>query len=110
MIFITEGQSAAGSMVTCRDVMTQAIFSLKGKPLNCCDEKLSRVYKNEELYNIMKILGIEESIDDLRFQKIILATDSDVDGLHIRNLLLTYFLKFFELLLDLFILLFFKET
>ena len=96
MIFITEGQSAAGSMVTSRDVMTQAIFSLKGKPLNCCDEKLSRVYKNEELYNIMKILGIEESIDDLRFQKIILATDSDVDGLHIRNLLLTYFLKFFE--------------
>lgn len=96
MLFITEGQSAAGSMVTCRDVMTQAIFSLKGKPLNCCDEKLSRVYKNEELYNVMKILGIEESIDDLRFQKIILATDSDVDGLHIRNLLLTYFLKFFE--------------
>ena len=96
MIFITEGQSAAGSMVTCRNVMTQAIFSLKGKPLNCCDEKLSRVYKNEELYNLMKALGIEESIDDLRFQKIILATDSDVDGLHIRNLLLTYFLKFFE--------------
>jgi len=96
MIFITEGQSAAGSMVTCRDVMTQAIFSLKGKPLNCCDETLSRVYKNEELYNIMKALGIEESIDNLRFQKIILATDSDVDGLHIRNLLLTYFLKFFE--------------
>jgi len=96
MIFITEGQSAAGSMVTCRDVLTQAIFSLKGKPLNCCDESLSKVYKNEELYNIMKALGIEESIDGLRFQKIILATDSDVDGLHIRNLLLTYFLKFFE--------------
>ncbi|MEW5803811.1 MAG: toprim domain-containing protein [bacterium] len=96
MIFITEGQSAAGSMVTCRDVMTQAIFSLKGKPLNCCDESLSRIYKNEELYNIMKALGIEESIDGLRFQKIVLATDSDVDGLHIRNLLLTYFLKFFE--------------
>ena len=96
MIFITEGQSAAGSMITCRDVMTQAIFSLKGKPLNCYDESLSRIYKNEELYNIMKALGIEESIDDLRFQKIVLATDSDVDGLHIRNLLLTYFLKFFE--------------
>jgi len=96
MIFITEGQSAAGSLVTCRNVMTQAIFSLKGKPLNCCDEKLSRVYHNEELYNIMKALGIEESIDDLRFQKIVLATDADVDGLHIRNLLLTYFLKFFE--------------
>jgi topoisomerase-4 subunit B len=96
MIFITEGQSAAGSMITCRNVMTQAIFSLKGKPLNCYDESLSRIYKNEELYNIMKALGIEESIDDLRFQKIVLATDSDVDGLHIRNLLLTYFLKFFE--------------
>ncbi len=96
MIFITEGQSAAGSMVTCRDVMTQAIFSLKGKPLNCCDEKINKIYKNAELYNIMKALGIDESIDELRFQKIILATDADVDGLHIRNLLLTYFLKFFE--------------
>ncbi|MGA1868950.1 MAG: toprim domain-containing protein [bacterium] len=96
MIFITEGQSAAGSMVSCRDVETQAIFSIRGKPLNCCDEKLSRVYKNEELYNIMKTLNIEDSIEDLRYQKIVLATDSDVDGLHIRNLLLTYFLKFFE--------------
>ncbi|MGA1825191.1 MAG: DNA topoisomerase IV subunit B [bacterium] len=96
MIFITEGQSAAGSMVSCRDVETQAIFSIRGKPLNCCDEKLSRIYKNEELYNIMKTLNIEDSIEGLRYQKIILATDSDVDGLHIRNLLLTYFLKFFE--------------
>jgi len=95
-IFLTEGQSAAGSLITCRDVTTQAIFSLKGKPLNCFEETLSRVYKNEELYNIMKALGIEESLDRLRFQNIVLATDADVDGLHIRNLLLTYFLKFFE--------------
>lgn len=96
MIFITEGQSAAGSMVTCRNVMNQAIFSLKGKPLNCCDEKIGRIYKNEELYNAMKVLGLEESWEGLRFEKVILATDADVDGLHIRNLLLTYFLRFFE--------------
>lgn len=96
MIFITEGQSAAGSLVSSRDVQRQAVFSLRGKPLNCYGEKLSRIYKNEELYSIMKALGVEDSIDELRYQKVILATDADVDGLHIRNLLLTYFLKFFE--------------
>jgi len=96
MIFITEGQSASGSIVTARDVMHQAVFSLKGKPLNCHGEKLARIYKNEELYTIMRALGIEESTEGLRYKKIILATDADVDGLHIRNLMLTFFLTYFE--------------
>jgi topoisomerase-4 subunit B len=96
MIFLTEGQSASGSMVSCRDVMTQAIFSLKGKPMNCFGEKVDKVYQNEELYYIMQTLNIEEDIEDLRYNKVILATDSDVDGLHIRNLLITFFLTFFE--------------
>ena len=96
MIFLTEGQSASGSMVSCRDVMTQAIFSLKGKPLNCFGEKLDKVYQNEELYYIMQTLNIEEEIEGLRYNKVVLATDSDVDGLHIRNLLITFFLTFYE--------------
>lgn len=96
MIFLTEGQSASGSMIVTRNVYNQAIFPLKGKPMNCFDTKLEVVYKNEELYNIMQALGIEESVENLRYSKIILATDADVDGLHIRNLLITYFLQFFE--------------
>lgn len=96
MIFLTEGQSAAGSMVSCRDVMTQAIFSLKGKPLNCYGEKVDTVYKNEELYYIMQTLNIEDDLDGLRYNKVVIATDSDVDGLHIRNLLITFFLTFYE--------------
>ncbi len=96
MIFITEGQSASGSMVSSRDVMTQAIFSLKGKPLNCWGLKLDEVYKNEELYNIMQTLNIENGMDGLRYNKVVLATDSDVDGLHIRNLLITFFIHYFE--------------
>jgi DNA gyrase subunit B/topoisomerase-4 subunit B len=96
MIFLTEGQSASGSMVSCRDVMTQAIFSLKGKPLNCFGEKLDKVYQNEELYYIMQTLNIEDEIEGLRYNKVVLATDSDVDGLHIRNLLITFFLTFYE--------------
>ena len=96
MIFLTEGQSAAGSMVSCRDVYTQAIFSLKGKPFNCFNEKIDKVYQNEELYYIMQALNIEDDLDNLRYNKIIIATDSDVDGLHIRNLLITYFLTYFE--------------
>ena len=96
MIFITEGQSASGSMVSCRDVLTQAIFSLRGKPLNVFGFKKDIIYKNEEMYNLMKSLGIENGIEGLRYNKIIIATDSDVDGLHIRNLLLTFFLIFFE--------------
>ena len=96
MIFITEGQSAAGSIVSCRDVNTQAIFTLKGKPLNTSECKRDTLYKNVELYNLMRSLDIEDTLEHLRYGKVILATDADVDGLHIRNLLLTYFLRFFE--------------
>ncbi|HMP89294.1 MAG TPA: toprim domain-containing protein [Kiritimatiellia bacterium] len=96
MIFITEGQSAAGSIVSCRDVNTQAIYTLKGKPMNVCDMKREAIYKNDELYNLMRGLNIEDSVDLLRYRKIILATDADVDGLHIRNLMITFFLRFFE--------------
>ncbi|MFA7229721.1 MAG: DNA topoisomerase IV subunit B [Victivallaceae bacterium] len=96
MIFLTEGQSAAGSMVSSRNVYTQAIFSLKGKPLNCHREKIDKVYQNEELYYIMQALNIEEDIENLRYNKVVIATDSDVDGLHIRNLLITFFLTYFE--------------
>ena len=96
MIFITEGQSAAGSIVSCRNVTTQAIFTLKGKPLNCCDVNRDTLYKNVEIYNLMRSLNIEESVDNLRYQHVIMATDADVDGLHIRNLMITFFLRFFE--------------
>ncbi len=100
MIFITEGQSAAGSIVSCRNVNTQAIFTLKGKPLNCCDVNRDTLYKNVEIYNLMRSLNIEESIDNLRYQHVIMATDADVDGLHIRNLMITFFLRFFESLVQ----------
>jgi topoisomerase-4 subunit B len=96
MIFLTEGQSASGSMVVARNVYNQAIFPLKGKPMNCFETRMEVVYKNEELYNIMQALAIEESIENLRYNKVIIATDADVDGLHIRNLLITYFLHFFD--------------
>ena len=95
-IFLTEGDSAGGVMVQCRDVYTQAIFALKGKPLNCHGQKRDAIYKNEELYNVMRALGIEDGIEGLRYAKVVIATDADVDGMHIRNLLLTYFLRFFE--------------
>ncbi len=96
MIFITEGQSAAGSIVSSRDAMTQAIFTLRGKPQNLFGKTRAAIYKNAELYNLMKALNIEDDIDTLRFNKVIIATDADVDGYHIRNLLLTYFLNYFE--------------
>lgn len=96
MVFITEGQSAAGSIVSCRDVNTQAIFVLKGKPLNVWDLKRDVVYKNDELYNLMRSLDIEDTLENLRYEKVILATDADVDGLHIRNLMITYFFRFFD--------------
>jgi DNA gyrase subunit B/topoisomerase-4 subunit B len=96
MVFLTEGQSAAGSIVSCRDVETQAIFVLKGKPLNVWDLKRDIVYKNDEMYNLMRSLDIEDNLEGLRYDKVILATDADVDGLHIRNLLITYFFRFFE--------------
>ena len=95
-VFLTEGVSAGGSMISSRDVFTQAIFCLKGKPLNCWGMGKDALYKNLELYNIMKALGIEESLEGLRYNRIVLATDADVDGLHIRNLLLTFFLHYYE--------------
>ncbi len=95
-IFLTEGQSATGSMVSARDVYTQAIFSLRGKPENMYGSKRTAIYKNEELYNMMMALGIENDIAGLRYARIVLATDADYDGFHIRNLLLTFFLTFFE--------------
>jgi topoisomerase-4 subunit B len=95
-IFLSEGDSAAGVIVPTRDVMTQAIFSLRGKPLNCHGLKRDAIYKNEELYNLMRALGIEDGIEGLRYNRVVLATDADVDGMHIRNLLLTFFLRYFE--------------
>jgi topoisomerase-4 subunit B len=96
MLFLTEGLSAAGSIVSARDVMTQAIFSLRGKPENMYARKRTAIYKNEELYNMMMALGIENSFEGLRYGKIVIATDADYDGFHIRNLLLTFFLTYFE--------------
>ncbi|MBA3003168.1 MAG: type IIA DNA topoisomerase subunit B [Desulfurivibrio sp.] len=96
MLFLTEGQSASGSIVSSRDPMTQAVFSLKGKPMNVYGQPMTLLYKNDEMYNMMRALDIEDSVETLRYDKVILATDADVDGLHIRNLLLTYFLHFFE--------------
>ena len=96
MVFICEGQSATGTIVSCRDVTNQALFTLKGKPLNVWDLKRDVVYKNDEMYNLMRTLDIEDNTEGLRYDKVILATDADVDGLHIRNLLITYFFKFFE--------------
>jgi len=95
-IFLTEGQSATGSMVSCRDVYNQAIFSLRGKIQNTFGKTKAMIYKNEELYNLMMALGIENDIENLRYGKIIVATDADYDGFHIRNLLLTFFLNYFE--------------
>jgi topoisomerase-4 subunit B len=95
-IFITEGDSAAGSMVSSRDVMTQALFSLRGKIENMYSKKRAAIYKNEELYNMMMALGIENDVGGLRYGRVVIATDADFDGFHIRNLLLTFFLSYFE--------------
>ena len=96
MIFLTEGESASTSIVMTRDPLTQAVFSLRGKPLNVHGMKLDQLYKNEEMYNLMSALNIEDDIANLRYDKVILATDADVDGMHIRNLLVTFFLTYFE--------------
>ncbi|MDR0487529.1 MAG: type IIA DNA topoisomerase subunit B [Treponema sp.] len=96
MIFITEGDSAAGSIVSSRDVMLQAIFALRGKVENMHGKKRAAIYKNEELFNMMMALGIENDVTGLRYAKIVIATDADFDGFHIRNLLLTFFLSYFE--------------
>ncbi|NQU86641.1 MAG: type IIA DNA topoisomerase subunit B [Mariniphaga sp.] len=94
-IFITEGDSASGSITKSRDVNTQAVFSLKGKPLNTYGLSKKIVYENEEFNLLQAALNIEESIEDLRYNKVIIATDADVDGMHIRLLLITFFLQFF---------------
>ncbi|HAR67802.1 MAG TPA: DNA topoisomerase IV [Lentisphaeria bacterium] len=99
MLFLTEGESAAGSMVSCRDVYTQAIFALKGKPLNCFGKKRDLIVSNDEFYSVMRALNIEDGIDGLRYSKVVIATDADDDGMHIRNLLLTFFLYYFEQLI-----------
>ena len=96
MIFITEGDSATGSMVGSRDVSYQAIFSLKGKPENMYGRKKSALFENEELKNLTFSLGVQKDIEGLRYNKIIIATDADNDGFHIRNLVMTYLLLFFE--------------
>ncbi|NIZ19028.1 DNA topoisomerase IV subunit B [Entomospira culicis] len=95
-IFLVEGDSAGGSFTSVRDVHTQAIFKLRGKPWNSYGAPQSAIYRNEELYNMMMALGIENSAEELRYGRIILATDADFDGFHIRNLLLTFFLHYFE--------------
>ncbi|MBI2743599.1 MAG: type IIA DNA topoisomerase subunit B [Chlamydiales bacterium] len=96
VIFLTEGESASASIVMTRDPLTQAVFSLRGKPLNVHGMKLEQLYKNEEMYNLMSALNIEDDLSNLRYNKVILATDADVDGMHIRNLLVTFFLTYFE--------------
>lgn len=95
MIFITEGDSASGSITKSRDVNTQAVFSLKGKPLNTYGLTKKVVYENEEFHLLQAALDIEEGIENLRYNKVIIATDADVDGMHIRLLLMTFFLQFF---------------
>ena len=94
-IFITEGDSASGSITKSRDVNTQAVFSLRGKPLNCFGLTKKVVYENEEFNLLQAALDIEEGLDSLRYNKVIVATDADVDGMHIRLLIITFFLQFF---------------
>jgi topoisomerase-4 subunit B len=94
-VFITEGDSASGSLTKARDVDTQAVFSLRGKPLNCYGMTKKVVYQNEEFNLLQHALNIEDSLDDLRYNRVVIGTDADVDGMHIRLLLLTFFLQFF---------------
>ena len=94
-LFITEGNSASGSITTCRDPKYQAVFSLRGKPLNCYGQSKKVVYENEEFNLLQAALNIEDGLDGLRYNRIIIATDADDDGMHIRLLLITFFLQFF---------------
>ena len=94
-IFITEGDSASGSLTTTRDAKTQAVFSLRGKPLNTFGLRRDTIYKNEEFFLLQSALNMEDGIDGLRYNKIIIATDADVDGMHIRLLMITFFLQYF---------------
>src|SRR5690606_25668479 len=92
-LFITEGDSASGSITKSRDVNTQAVFSLKGKPLNCYGLSKKVVYENEEFNLLQAALNIEDGLEDLRYKNVVIATDADVDGMHIRLLLITFFLQ-----------------
>ena len=94
-IFITEGDSASGTITKARNAETQAVFSLRGKPLNCYQEKRRKIAENEELNLLLNALGVEDEIDNLRYKRIIVATDADDDGMHIRMLVLTFFLKYY---------------
>ncbi len=94
-LFITEGDSASGSITKARDVQSQAVFSLRGKPLNCYGLTKKVVYQNEEFNLLQHALNIEDGLENLRFNRVVIATDADVDGMHIRLLLLTFFLQFF---------------
>ena len=94
-IFITEGDSASGSITKARDVQTQAVFSLRGKPLNSFGMKKKIVYENEEFNLLQHALNIEEGLENLRYNHVVISTDADVDGMHIRLLILTFFLQFF---------------
>ena len=96
MIFLTEGKSAGGTLGNARDAMNQAVFFLRGKCLNTCGMAKDILYKNEEFFNLIKTLDIEDNLDNLRYGKIIFATDADVDGLHIRMLLTTFFMRFYR--------------
>jgi topoisomerase-4 subunit B len=95
MIFLTEGDSASGSITKSRDPNTQAVFSLRGKPLNTYGLTKKVIYENEEFNLLQAALDIEETLENLRYNKVIIATDADVDGMHIRLLLITFFLQFF---------------
>ncbi len=97
MLFLTEGDSASGSITKSRNVQTQAVFSLRGKPLNCFGMTKKVVYENEEFNLLQHALNIEDGIEHLRYRKIVIATDADVDGMHIRLLIMTYFLQFFPI-------------
>ncbi|MFZ4765832.1 MAG: toprim domain-containing protein, partial [Roseimicrobium sp.] len=94
-LFITEGDSASGSITKSRDVNTQAVFSLRGKPLNCFGLSRKVCYENEEFNLLQHALNIEEDLEELRYNKVVIATDADVDGMHIRLLMITFFLQFF---------------
>ena len=94
-LFIVEGDSAAGSLTATRDVQTQAVFALKGKPLNTYGLTKKVIYENEEFHLLQAALNIEDGLDGLRYNRIVIATDADVDGMHVRLLLLSFFLQFF---------------
>jgi topoisomerase-4 subunit B len=94
-LFIVEGDSAAGSLTSCRDVQTQAVFALKGKPLNTFGLTKKVIYENEEFHLLQSALNIEEGLENLRYNRVVIATDADVDGMHIRLLLISFFLQFF---------------